>query len=114
METMEMVGDAGKEMPDDMAGEAFDPLEVRNAREAAEALLSKLQAQLNVYRESTAETQQRHWLRFSRQLMETQEKEMLKAQQEGLRQQREKLEQKIKEAIQLQDLKQMPEAAAGW
>jgi len=110
METMEMVGDAGKEMPDDMAGEAFDPLEVRNAREAAEALLSKLQAQLNVYRESTAETQQRHWLRFSRQLMETQEKEMLKAQQEGLRQQREKLEQKIKEAIQLQDLKQMPEA----
>ena len=28
METMEMVGDAGKEMPDDKAGEAFDPLEV--------------------------------------------------------------------------------------
>ena len=28
METMEMVGDAGKEKPDDMAGEAVDPLEV--------------------------------------------------------------------------------------
>jgi len=28
METMEMVGDAGKEMPDDMAGEAVGPLEV--------------------------------------------------------------------------------------
>jgi len=100
METMEMLGDA-VEMPD--MAEALDPLEVRNAREAAEALLSKLQAQLNVYRESTAETQQRHWLRFSRQLMETQEKEMLKTQQEELRQQREKLEQTIKDLIQLQD-----------
>ncbi|CAL1146584.1 unnamed protein product [Cladocopium goreaui] len=77
--------------------------EVLRAREVANSVLASLKSQLTVLRESAAETQQRQWLRLSRELLQTAQKPwaaqatQLKLRHEQLRQQREELEKKLKE-----------------
>lgn len=77
--------------------------EVLRAREVANSVLASLKSQLTVLRESAVETQQRQWLRLSRELLQTAQTPRaaqateLKLRHEQLRQQREELEKKLKE-----------------
>lgn len=75
--------------------------DVLRAREVANSVLASLKSQLTLLRESAAETQQRQWLRLSREVLQTlapkTQAAQLKLRHEQLRQQREKLEMKLKE-----------------
>lgn len=86
------------ETEDLVEGEAA---EVLRAREVANSVLASLKSQLTLLRESAAETQQRQWLRLSREVLQTLAPKVqaaqLKLRHEQLRQQREELEKKLKE-----------------